>query len=193
MQALIDAGARDDDFPALSLVISNVGEAFGLTRARQAGIEALCIDHRGFSSRQEFEAVLHEKLISHAIDMVCLAGFMRVLSPFLVKLWQGKIINIHPSILPAFQGLHTHRRVLETGCLVHGCTVHEVREALDDGPILVQGIVPVKAGDTADGLAKRVLSMEHRCYPLAAKMQAAALLRFEAVQPRLLVHDDLCA
>lgn len=157
-----------DDFPAeLVCVLSNTPDAAGLDYAREHGIAAQAIDHRNFDQREEFEAELDKALRAAQVDVICLAGFMRILSPFFVRRWPGKILNIHPSLLPSFAGLHTHKRALQAGCKVHGCSVHVVTEELDDGPILGQAVIPVFDGDTPDTLAKRVLSVEHELYPRA--------------------------
>ena len=168
MAALLDA-ATDPAFPAeLCLVVSNQPGAGALDHARQSGIAALAIDHRPFGrDRQAHERQIDAALAAHAIDLVCLAGYMRILTPWLVERWAGRMLNVHPSLLPAFPGLHTHERALEAGCRLHGCTVHLVTAVMDEGPILAQAAVPVLPGDTADALAARVLVQEHRLYPAA--------------------------
>ena len=179
LQALIDACDSAQCAAEIALVVSNRADAFGLERARRHGIAAAVLDHRDFASREAFEAELDRTLRDARIELVCLAGFMRLLTPGFVEGWRDRLLNIHPSLLPAFPGLHTHARALEAGCRVHGCTVHLVRPTLDDGPILVQGVVPVLAGDDADRLAARVLEVEHRCYPLALDLLARGDLRIE--------------
>lgn len=179
LQALIDACEARQCAAEIGLVVSNRADAFGLERARRHGIAATVVDHRPFASREAFEFVLDRQLREAGIELVCLAGFMRVLTPGFVAGWRDRLLNIHPSLLPAFPGLHTHARALEAGCRVHGCTVHLVRPTLDDGPILVQGIVPVLADDDADRLAARVLEVEHRCYPLALDLLARGDLCIE--------------
>lgn len=170
MVSLIEA-AREPGFPAtIALVVSNRPDAGGLDRARAAGITALSIDHKAYSSRESFEQALDAALTEHAIDFICLAGFMRVLTPWFVERWTGRMINIHPSLLPLFRGTHTHQRALEEGVLVHGCTVHFVVPELDAGPIIAQAAVPVVPGDTEESLAKRVLAQEHILYPQALRM-----------------------
>ena len=161
------AAARIGGYPAqIALVLSNQPGAPGLERARAAGIPALAIDHRPYGpDRAAHEVALHAALIEHGIELVCLAGYMRVLTPYLVQAWAGRMLNIHPSLLPAFPGLHTHARALAAGARLHGCTVHWVTDVLDNGPILGQAAVPVLPGDTADALAARVLLQEHRLYP----------------------------
>lgn len=172
MQALVDAAA-DTDYPAqIVSVISNVPGAGGLERAAQAGISTTAIDHRDFVGRASFENALHAELTEAGVELVCLAGFMRLLTAEFVERWFDRMINIHPSLLPAFKGLQTHERVLAEGVRFTGCTVHFVRPAMDAGPIIVQGAVPVLPGDDADSLAARVLNAEHRCYPHALRLVA---------------------
>ena len=174
------AAARTLGYPAeIALVLSNQPGAPGLERARAAGIPALAIDHRSYGQdRAAHEAALHAALLEHGVELVCLAGYMRVLTPFLVQSWAGRMLNIHPSLLPAFPGLHTHARALAVGARLHGCTVHWVTDVLDNGPILGQAAVPVLPGDTPDALAARVLVQEHRLYPavLASVLGAPATL-----------------
>ena len=185
-QALIDAAASRRIDVEIALLICNEPGAFGLERARRAGIPSVVLDHRAFDGRAAHDAAIDRCLREHAIDLVCLAGFMRILGPRLVEGWRGRMLNIHPSLLPAFKGLNTHQRTLEAGVRVHGCTVHHVTPELDDGPILVQGVVPVLDTDDAASLAARVLEMEHLCYPQAV----AALDSVDAVD-RLLIHPLL--
>ncbi len=168
MASLIEA-ARSPAFPAeIVLVVSNRPEAPGLALARAAGIEAVAIDHRAFrGDRAAHEAAIDRALKDSRVRLVCLAGYMRLLTPLLVKSWAGRMLNVHPSLLPAFAGLHTHARALASGVKLHGCTVHLVTEAVDDGPILAQAAVPVLPGDTEETLAARVLACEHVLYPLA--------------------------
>ena len=177
--ALISAAARPDASFAITLVIANRPGAGGLDIAAASGIPSLVVDHKAFGDREAFERVLDEKLRDSGVDLVCLAGFMRVLSPWFAERWQDRLLNIHPSLLPAFKGLNTHTRALEAGVRVHGCTVHFVRPELDDGPIIVQGTVPVLKDDTEDSLAARVLEIEHRCYPLALELVASGRARLE--------------
>ncbi len=155
------------DHPARPcLVLANDPDAGGLAKAAALGVPTAAIDHRAFKGdRAAFEAALQARLEAAAPDILCLAGFMRVLTAPFVNGWKGRMLNIHPSLLPKYRGLHTHARALEAGDTEHGCTVHEVTAELDDGPILGQARVPVKAGDTPDDLAARVLTMEHRLYP----------------------------
>ena len=168
MAALLDASANPD-FPAeIVLVLSNRPGAAALDRAAAAGIPALAVDHRGFGGdREAHERAMDAALAGHAVELVCLAGYMRLLTPWLVGRWAGRMLNIHPSLLPAFPGLHTHARALAAGCRLHGCTVHQVTDAVDEGLILAQAAVPVLPGDTEDTLAGRVLAQEHRLYPAA--------------------------
>ena len=177
LQALIDAAA-DPAWPAeIALVLSNVPDAYGLQRAEAAGIPTAAIDHRGFDGREAFEEALHAALVEAGIELVCLAGFMRLLTAGFVERWRDRLINIHPSILPAYKGLHTHERVLADGVRFTGCTVHFVRPEMDAGPIIVQAAVPVHGDDTPETLAARVLTAEHRCYPLAVRLFAENRLR----------------
>jgi len=170
MAALIEA-AKDEKYPAeIALVVSNRPEALGLVRAREAGVATAIVDHTSFGAdREAFERALHAKLQEHRIDLVCLAGFMRRLTPWLVSRWSGRMLNIHPSLLPQFKGLDTHRRALEAGAARHGATVHFVLAEVDAGPIVAQDSVPVLAGDTEESLARRVLEVEHRIYPQALR------------------------
>lgn len=171
MAALIDA-AEAQDYPAeIALVISNRPDASGLQRARKAGIPTAIVDHRPFGAdRDAFERALDAQLQSHRIDLVCLAGFMRLLTPPFVRRWSGRMLNIHPALLPQFKGLHTHRRALEAGVERHGATVHFVVPEMDSGPIIAQDSIPVLEGDTEESLAHRVLEIEHRLYPQALRL-----------------------
>jgi phosphoribosylglycinamide formyltransferase-1 len=173
MVALIEA-AKAPDFPAeIALVISNARDATGLARARAAGIATEVIDHKPFGKdREAFDRKLDATLKARRIDIVCLAGFLRVLSAWFVQRWNRRLINIHPSLLPAFKGLHTHERAIAAGAHEHGATVHFVAPELDSGPIIEQQSVPVLPGDTSESLAARVLEVEHRIYPLALKRVA---------------------
>lgn len=151
----------------IAAVISNRPDAAGLKTAAELGIPTAALDHKAFSDRTAFDAALKDEIERHAPDLVVLAGFMRVLGEEFVRHFQGRLINIHPSLLPSFPGLHTHRRALEAGVKLHGCTVHFVTPALDHGPIIIQAGVPVLAGDDETRLANRVLEQEHRIYPQA--------------------------
>lgn len=172
LQALLDACAAPG-FPArIVRVISNVPGAFALERAAEAGVPTQVINHKDFPSRDAFDGAVDAAMREAGTDLVCLAGFMRLLTPGFVEGWRGRMINIHPSLLPSFKGLHTHERAIEAGVKVHGCTVHYVTADLDDGPIIVQAAVPVHPADDALRLAARVLEAEHRVYPLALKLIA---------------------
>ncbi len=179
LQALIDA-CTEPGFPArIALVISNVAGVVGLDRAVRAGIPTVVIDHKAFAGRPAFEEALHAALTDAGVELVCLAGFMRLLTDTFVGRWHDRLINIHPSLLPAFRGLHIHERVIEYGARFSGCTVHFVRPAMDDGPIIAQAAVPVHSDDDADRLAARVLAEEHRIYPLAVRLIAEGRLQIE--------------
>lgn len=147
------------------LVLSNKKDAGGLARAQRFGVPTAMLDHKNFESRDAFDAALSDALEEVTPDLICLAGFMRILTPGFTTRWGDRTLNIHPSLLPLFRGLHTHRQALEAGVSVHGCTVHRVTAELDDGPILGQAVVPVLSDDTEETLAKRVLVQEHRLYP----------------------------
>ncbi len=177
LRALIESCARPDASAEIALVVSNRADAAGLAHARAAGIATKVIPHRAFPTQTGFEQAIDQALKEHHISVVCLAGFMRVLSPWLVERWRDRLLNIHPSLLPAFRGLDTHRRVLEAGVRFSGCTVHLVRAEVDDGPIIVQAVVPVRQDDTEDSLAARVLAAEHRCYPMALELVAAGRIK----------------
>ncbi|MGF1463461.1 MAG: phosphoribosylglycinamide formyltransferase [Maricaulaceae bacterium] len=165
MAALLDA-VRDPDFPAAPvLVLANRADAAGLGRAAQAGVRTRVISHKAYPDRQSFEADLHAALVDAGAELVCCAGFMRVLTEGFVDRWAGRLINIHPSLLPKYRGLHTHQRAIDAGDAEHGCTVHYVTAGVDEGPIIGQAKLTVHAEDTADTLADRVLALEHRLYP----------------------------
>jgi phosphoribosylglycinamide formyltransferase-1 len=173
MTALIEA-AKAKDYPAeIVLVVSNRPEAPGLARARDAGVETAVVDHAQFGEdREAFERALDGELRAHRIDLVCLAGFMRLLTPWFVTRWSGRMLNIHPALLPQFKGLQTHRRALAAGVKRHGATVHFVVPEMDAGPIVAQDSIAVRDGDTEETLAERVLEVEHRIYPRALRMVA---------------------
>ncbi len=182
MMALV-AAARDPAYPAeIVCVVSNRPEAEGLKLAAAAGIATQAIDHQAFATREAFEAALNRYLQSQRLDFIACAGFMRVMSPALIEAWRDRMINIHPSLLPAYKGLHTHARALADGVAEHGCTVHIVRAELDSGPIIAQVGVPVLPGDTAEILAARVLAEEHRLYPQALALLASGRIRIDCDQ-----------
>lgn len=167
LQALLDSEDALDAYE-IKLVIANNPGAEGLIRAAEAGVETETIDHRPFGKdREAFERELDARLRASGVELVVLAGFMRVLTPFFVRAWAGKLVNIHPSLLPSFPGRDTHQRALDAGVRLHGCTVHLVTDEVDMGPIIGQAAVPVFAGDTTESLDARVLEMEHTLYPLA--------------------------
>jgi phosphoribosylglycinamide formyltransferase-1 len=179
LQSLIDA-CTDPAYPAeIALVISNVPGAQGLARAERAGIPTQTIDHKAFDGREAFERAVDEALRGAKTDLVCLAGFMRILTGDFLKARPGRVINIHPSLLPAFKGVHVHVQALAAGVRFSGCTVHVVVPEMDAGPIIAQACVPVHPDDTAETLAARVLAEEHRLYPLAVRMIAEGRTRIE--------------
>ena len=186
MTALIEA-AKAKDYPAeIVLVVSNQPDAAGLARAREAAIATAVIDHRPFrDDREAFERALDDELRKYRIDIVCLAGFMRLLTPWFIGRWSGRILNIHPALLPEFKGLNTHRRALEAGVKRHGATVHFVVEATDAGPVISQQSVPVLQGDTEETLAARVLEIEHLIYPEALRLVAEGRAKFAKPQPEI--------
>lgn len=173
MRALVEA-ARDASYPAeIALVLSNRPEAPGLAFAKEAGIATAAVDHKIYAGREEFEGPIQVLLDIHRIELICLAGFMRMLTPGFVSSWAGRLINIHPALLPSYRGLHTHQRALDDGVKIHGCTVHFVAPAMDEGPIIAQAAVPVLDTDTAETLAARVLEQEHLIYPRALSLIAS--------------------
>ena len=179
MAAIVRAARREDWAGAygaeVSAVISNRADAGGLAFAREQGIAAEVVDHKGFASREAFDEALAAAIDRHRPALVVLAGFMRILTPAFVARYEGRLLNIHPSLLPAFPGLHTHRRAIEAGCRFAGATVHQVTAELDHGPILEQAVVPVLPGDTEQALAARVLTQEHQIYPRAIARLLPAL------------------
>lgn len=185
LQALIDASASPDYPATIVQVISNVPDAYGLERAQKAGIKTQVVNHKDFDGREPFEAALQATIEQSGAEFICLAGFMRLLTDGFVNRWTDRLINIHPSLLPAFKGLHIHERVIEFGARFSGCTVHFVRPAMDDGPIIVQAAVPVHSNDTPDDLAKRVLAEEHKIYPLALKLVAEG--RAKVIDERVVI------
>lgn len=189
MAALIGA-AKTSGYPAeIVLVLSNKADAGGLDIARKAGIETAVIDHKPFGKdRAAFDRAMHDVLIAHRIDLVCLAGFMRLLSPDFVSLWAERMLNIHPALLPNFKGLDTHRRAIDAKAKVHGATVHFVVPEMDAGPIIMQGAVAVRNDDTEDALAARVLKVEHKIY--AAALRLVAEDRVRVVDGRCLIDGE---
>ncbi|MGY0203955.1 phosphoribosylglycinamide formyltransferase [Acinetobacter soli] len=165
LQALIDANLSGE----IVGVISNKADAYALKRAADANIQTKVIEHKAYPTRELFDAALHQQLTEWEVDLVVLAGFMRILSEKFVRNWHGKMINIHPSLLPLYKGMHTHQRVLNTGDVYHGCTVHYVTPELDAGPTLLQGVIPVGHHQTPESLAHRVHSIEHKIYPQAVE------------------------
>ena len=176
MRALVEASTGVE----MRAVISNRPDAKGLEWATHQGLAAEIVDHAGFASREAFDAALARAIDAYGPDLVLLAGFMRILTDGFIARYDRRLLNIHPSLLPAFPGLHTHRRALEAGVKVHGATVHLVTPALDDGPIITQGVVPVLADDTEESLAARVLDVEHRIYPQAVRWLAEGRIEFVA-------------
>ena len=169
LQALIDSTHESDNPLRIAAVVSNRADAYGLTRARQAGIATEVLDHKQFDGREAYDAELIRKIDQYQPDLILLAGFMRILSADFVRHYHGRLLNIHPSLLPKFKGMHTHQRAIEAGEAEHGCSVHFVTEELDGGPVVLQAAVPIQAHESADALAARVHQQEHRIYPLAAK------------------------
>ncbi len=180
LQALIDSVAHDGNPARIAAVICNRADAYGLERAQQAGIATGLLDHKQFDGREAFDAALIQTIDAHQPDLVVLAGFMRILTPGFVQHFAGRLLNIHPSLLPRHKGLHTHQRALEAGDTEHGCSVHFVTEELDGGPLVVQAVLPIKADDTAESLARRVHQQEHQIYPLAVRWFAEGRLRLGA-------------
>jgi len=178
--ALIDACAAPD-FPAeIALVISNKPDAAGVAVAREAGVSTVVIPHGDYASREAFDAAIEAALEAARIDIVCEAGFMRIHSEAFVRRWEGRMLNIHPSLLPAFKGIRVHQQALDAGVKVSGCTVHFIVAELDSGPIVAQAAVPVLPGDTTETLAARILIEEHRIYPEALRLLAEGRVRLES-------------
>lgn len=175
METLVTA-ARAPDYPAeIVLVICNRPKAGGIERAKKRGIPCVVIDHKGFKTRKSFEREIDKTLRSHNIELICNAGFMRILTPWFVKQWLGRQLNIHPSLLPKHKGLHTHQRAIEAGDTEHGCTIHYVSEGMDEGEIISQARIPIHPDDTPDTLSARVLVEEHKLYPDTLNMIAESL------------------
>jgi phosphoribosylglycinamide formyltransferase 1 len=180
MVALIEA-AKDHDFPAeVVCVVSNKADAPGLALAASHGIATRVIAHKNFPAREAHEAALDAALEAEKPDIVCLAGYMRIMTAGFIEKWRGRMINIHPSLLPAFPGLNTHERALESGIAEHGCTVHFVTLGVDEGPVIAQACVPVLPGDTPESLSSRVLAAEHELYPAALRLVAEGAVRMES-------------
>jgi len=187
LQALIDACA-ERDFPAeIVLVISNVAGVYGLERAKKARIPALVIPHGNYPSREAFDDAMDDALRAAGVEFICLAGFMRLLGAKFARGWEGKLVNIHPSLLPAFKGVRVHEQVLDAGVAMSGATVHFVIPELDSGPAIVQAEVPVHPGDTVETLAARVLKQEHVIYPIALRMVAEGRVKYE--NGRVVIRD----
>ena len=178
LQALIDAQGHDELGGEIVAVVSNEPEAYGLTRAREAGIDAVVLPHREYENRDAYDGALIKVIERHEPDLVVLAGFMRILTPRFVQRFLGRLINIHPSLLPAYQGLDTHARALADGVAEHGCSVHFVTEELDGGPVLLQAVVEVAEGETEESLKQKVHAREHLIYPIAVKWCVEGRLRF---------------
>jgi len=180
MAALI-ATARAADYPAeIALVLSNRPDAMGLATAQAAGLAVAAVDHAPFGKdREAFEWVVQRELEAQGIDLICLAGFLRLLTPGFVERWQGRMLNVHPALLPAFKGLDTHARALAAGVRIHGATVHFVVPEMDAGPVIAQGALAVRDDDTAEMLAARVLAIEHKIYPAALRLVAEGRVRVE--------------
>jgi phosphoribosylglycinamide formyltransferase-1 len=177
MAALI-AAAEAPDYPAeIVVVVSNKASAGGLAKAAAAGIPTAVVDHKGYGSREDFDRAVHAELVAAGVEIVCMAGFMRIVSLWFADQWHDRMLNIHPALLPSYTGLHTHERALKDGVKIHGVTVHFVRVELDVGPIVVQAAVPVMDDDTPETLAARVLAQEHRIYPQALGWVASGRAR----------------
>ena len=179
MDALIEA-ARSPDFPAeIALVVSNRPDAPGLAKAKAAGVATAAVDHKIYAGREEFERSLQLMLETYRIEFLCLAGFLRMFTPWFIERWRGRMLNVHPALLPSYKGLHTHERALADGVKIHGCTVHFVSPEMDEGPIVAQAAIPVLDADTPQTLAARVLEQEHIIYPMALRLVASGAVRVE--------------
>jgi phosphoribosylglycinamide formyltransferase-1 len=185
LQAIIDASEKGEIPCRVGLVLSNRPDAFGLERARRHGIPAEVVNHRDFATREAFDERLVERVRASGADLVCLAGFMRVLTPVFLRAFPRKVLNIHPALLPAFPGIHGPKQALEYGVRFAGCTVHFVDEGVDTGPVLVQAVVPVHDTDTEETLAARILEQEHRVYATAIRLFFQGRIRFEGRKVRL--------
>lgn len=179
LQALIDACDKPDYPAEISLVISNKADAYGLTRAKNAGIVTKIINHKDFLSREEFDKSMHAEIIASEAEFVCMAGFMRLLSEWFVDQWHNKLVNIHPSLLPSFKGIDAQKQALDAGVKTAGCTVHFVRKEMDAGPIIMQATVPVLPGDTVEILSSRILVKEHECYTESLRLIASGRVKIK--------------
>lgn len=190
LQALIDAQHRGQIQGQIVGVLSNKADAYALQRATHAHIDTAIISHKDFPTRQQFDEQMHQQLLAWQVDFVILAGFMRILSAEFVEKWHGKMLNIHPSLLPAYKGMHTHQRVLQTGEVWHGCTVHFVTAELDAGQAIIQGVLAVHHKENAEQLAQRVHELEHLIYPLAVEWLCSGQLKFDAENNQILLHQN---
>jgi phosphoribosylglycinamide formyltransferase-1 len=179
LQAIIDAIEAEQLDAVIQLVLSNRADAYGLRRAKEHGISTEVLDHKQFGSREAFDAAVVELLNTYGVELVVLAGFMRLLSPVFVKAFSNRMMNIHPALLPCFPGLHVQKKAVEHGVRFSGCTVHFVNEECDEGPIIIQAVVPVFPDDTEETLAARILKQEHRIYPRAIQLYSEGRLRVE--------------
>jgi phosphoribosylglycinamide formyltransferase 1 len=188
LQAIIDAIEAQELDAKIQVVLSNRADAYGLVRAKNHGIPVEVLDHKSFASREAFDQAVVNILRDRQVELVVLAGFMRLLSPVLVRAYSNRIMNIHPALLPAFPGLHVQKKAVEHGVRFSGCTVHFVNESCDEGPIIIQAVVPVFPDDTEESLAARILKQEHRIYPRAIQLYSEGRLRVEG---RKVFVDDL--
>lgn len=189
MRSLV-AAAQAKDYPAeIVLIVSNRPDAAGIAWAVAQGLRAVVIDHKTFSTRRDFERAVQSALDTHGVELVALAGFMRLMTPEFVEHWHDRMINIHPSLLPSFKGLHTHERAIAAGVKIAGCTVHFVRAEMDDGPIIAQAAVPVLGSDTPETLATRILQAEHQIYPAALRLVAAGNARCDG--EKVIIDQDV--
>lgn len=191
LQALI-AACAETTYPAeIVLVLANKPDAMGLEHAREAGIATAVVEHGDFPDRESFDKAVHAQLKDADVEWVCLAGFMRLLSSWFVETWHDRIINIHPSLLPAFKGIDAHAQAIAAGVKLSGCTVHIVRTEMDAGPILVQAAVPLLPDDTEDSLAARILTVEHQCYPLAVRLIAEGRVQIDGDTAIVVMPPDI--
>jgi phosphoribosylglycinamide formyltransferase-1 len=179
LQSIIDNIENGKLDASIGVVISNVSDAYALERAKKHNIGTAVIDHSNFSSREEFDSGVADILISHSVDLIIMAGFMRILSPLFLKTFPGRIMNIHPALLPSFQGLHSQERAFNYGVKFTGCTVHFADEGVDTGPIIIQAVVPIYDNDTADTVQQRILKEEHRIYPQAIQFYAEGRIKIQ--------------